>query len=134
MSKQEQLPSDQQFPQKGSSQSGTGFGYQVQARYMFHEPKEFGGIVLDNRWRTLYFQRSPIGVPTAGEFEWYLRPCQCMSYQAAQALRWWFVAAAEARDIAGSLCLETRLLKVKIKYSTESEVLEAIEEVDRHGR
>lgn len=128
------LTKEQEFPQKGSSMSGTDFGYQVQARYNFHTPKQFGDIVLDQRWRTLYFQKSPIGVPVAGELQWYLRPCQCMSFQAAQALRWWFVADAEASDLLGSMCLETRLLKVRVKYSTESEILEPICEVTEHGR
>lgn len=119
---------DLQLPD-GNSVSGTQYGYQVQARYMYHEPKDFGGIILDQRWRTLYFEKSPIGVPTSrGAFDWYLPASNCMTKYAAEALRWWFLANCERGDWGGSLCVETRIVKFKIEYSHKAEATAVCEE------
>jgi hypothetical protein len=37
----------------------------------------------------------------------------------AEALRWQFLAGAEGESRLGSLCLETRLIAHKVKYSYE---------------
>lgn len=113
----------------GNSASGTMHGYQVQARYMYHEPKEFGGMILDQRWKTLSFDRSPVGVPTTrGLHDWYLPASNCMTLAAAQALRWWFLANCESSTWGGALCVETRIVSFEIKYSVEAKATAVMEE------
>jgi hypothetical protein len=119
---------DLQLP-VGNSGNGTNYGYQVQARYMYLEPRDFGGIILDQRWRTLYFEKSPIGVPTSrGTFDWFLPASSCMTKQAAEALRWWFLANCESGTWGGSLCVETRLVQFKIEYSHKAEAIAVCEQ------
>jgi hypothetical protein len=98
--------------------SGTDSGWSVEARYAYYEPKVINGMMLDDRWRTVHFNdTSPIGVPRGPRYHSpWLAHCGLYSYQSAQALRWWFIAQAEA-ELLGSLCLETRLVKHKITYS-----------------
>lgn len=111
-------PSPDSFPCKGSSGNGSENAYSVQARMAYHEPKEICGQLLDTRWRTIYFQQSPIGVPTQSRHcPWQGSLPGMMTYQAAEALRWWFLAnAAHTYD---HFCVETRLVKHKITYSYE---------------
>jgi hypothetical protein len=47
----------------------------------------------------------------------WLSAGHCFSYQAAQALRWWFHANADAG--IGGICLRSRIVKFAIKYSIE---------------
>jgi hypothetical protein len=127
-----QVPSEEsndlQLP-IGNSGSGTMHGYKVQARYMYHEPKDFGGLILDQRWRTLNFEKSPTGVPTSrGTFDWYLPASNCMTKAAAEALRWWFLASCESERWGGSLCVETRIVQFKIEYSHKAEPVAVCEQ------
>lgn len=112
------------FPMKGSSGSGSDSGFTVQARYAYPEPKDFHGQILDNRWRTLHFQQSPIGVPAQARYApWSGSMPGLMTYPAAEALRWWFIAnAAHSFD---HFCLETRIIKHEIKYSYSEEAVAA---------
>lgn len=110
------------------SGSGTNTGFQVQARYMHNEPKQFGDIILDQRWRTLHFPRSPIGVPAARDWDWWLPASQCMTFEAAQALRWWFLANCVAGNWGGRLCVETRIVSFKITYSHAAKVSAVMDE------
>lgn len=122
----EELPS-------GCCGHGTTPGYQVQARYI-GEPKILGGVMLSKEWKTLWFPNSPVGVPThSGPHDWYLPAAECMSYEAAQALRWWFLSVCAA-DILGSMCIETRLLAYRIKYSYEATEPKVIVEVKESWR
>lgn len=107
----------------GPSGNGTIYGYVVQARYNFHYPEKFGDIILGKRWRTLAFLevRPDIGVPIGDSWEAPIfKQVGCYSYEAAQALRWWFLAQANAHHPTGSLCLETRLVQMKVEYSHKS--------------
>lgn len=130
------LTSDQKASlPSGSSCSGTDLGYKVQARYMYGEPGIFEGIVLDQRWRTLHFEKSPIGVPPSrGCFDWYLPASGCVTLAAAQALRWWFLANCGANNVGGSLCVETRIVIFKIKHSYEAIADGVIEETEQQIR
>ena len=53
-----------------------------------------------------------------------------LGYAAAQALRWWLHAAAEADNMSG-LCLETRIISHKISYSHKIETVGAHDHI--HG-
>lgn len=117
-------PAPDTFPSKGTNGSGTDSAFSVQARMAYWEPKEICGHLLDTRWRTIHFQQSPIGVPTQARYcPWGASLQGLMTYQAAEALRWWFMAqAAHSFD---HLCLETRIVKHKVTYSFSEEAVGA---------
>lgn len=115
------MEKESEYPKDGQSHSGTTNGYSVQARYNYPEPKQFGDIILHREWKTIYFPKSnTIGVPTGNSLDWAANQLGLLSYPAAQALRWWFHANAEA-EILGSLCLETRIVKHKVEYSIKEQ-------------
>lgn len=106
------------FPKKGPSGSGTDVSYSVEARLAYWEPRQVCGHLLDTRWTRLHFAKSPIGVP-AKKFAMLAGPAiaagnELLDYQAAQALRWWFLANAEQEFSCG--CIETRLVKHTVRY------------------
>lgn len=113
----------------GNSMNGTNdSGYQVQARYMGPDgAKKVGDMMLCATWKTINFKKSHGGVPGGKAFEFWLPATDCMNFSAAQALRWWFIAEAEA-ELFGSLCLETRIVRFKIDYSVKAEAVSVLEE------
>lgn len=126
-----QLPTEEsgdlQLP-SGNSGSGSRPGYQVQARCVGHEPELVCGQLLDQRWKTLRFEKSPIGVPAYRAWDWHLQASDCMNYEAAQALRWWFLAETANNRLAGRICIETRIVAFKIQYSHQSVAGSVLEE------
>ncbi len=106
-------PADE-FPKKGTSASGTDTAYTVEARMAYHRPEIVAGHNLDLRWSRVSFEASRVGVPNRPSM-FPLERLGLLSYQAAQALRWWFVAEA-AKDHK-HLCVETRLVEHEVKYS-----------------
>ncbi len=124
-----------EFPKRGQSCQGTDMGYTVEARMNCPTPNIIAGRVFDNRWRTVYFDKSPVGfpgVPIGGRLTEFAIPFGLMSYNAAQALRYWFIAFAETQDHAG-ICLETRLVTHAIKFNVSEESTGAIEAFDFRG-
>lgn len=123
------------FPYKGTSGSGGLVAYSVEARYAYPEPKIFAGNLLDSRWRTVHFDKvqPPFGVPAGGRYHQpMLYYTGLYEYQAAQALRWWFLAAAHAEFSCG--CIETRLIEHKIEYSFKSTATKAVAPVGGDDR
>src|SRR5690606_9220355 len=85
-----------------------------------------GSQLFDQRWKRVKFDTIPlpVGVPSGPPSLSGLRDkLGLYSYQAAQALRWWFHANAAASW--NDLCLETRLVKHRVKYSYECEAISA---------
>jgi len=113
--------------------SGADVGYTVEARHNYIRPCKIGNQMFDNRWQQVEFEGGPHGVPTMTIGHRALHLGFLLPYNAAQALRWWFVAAAEAGEIGGALCLETRLVKHKLKYSYEVEAIETVAESGKEG-
>lgn len=122
------------YKRERGSQSGTETAYSVEARYNNHSPIVIGGQVFDNRWRAVKFDKSPIGVPDEKSFHRHAEEYGLHGYAAAQALRWWLHAAADAERIGGSLCLESRLVKHTISYSQKVVAISAHEVVGRGGQ
>lgn len=100
-----------------SSHNGTTPGYYVEAMSTSNWPEHVGKQVFDTRWRRVSFDEAVVGVPVAKSC---YRPIMAMagvySYEAAQALRWWFHASAES-----GICLRSRIVKCAVKYSVEVE-------------
>lgn len=105
---------DDYKPNKGSG-SGTETAYTVEARYNYPDPSMIGVQIFDNKWRTVNFDKSQIGIPQCSDYAKYTKEHGMYGYQAAQALRWWFVAAASM--IHKDICLETRIVKHVIEHS-----------------
>jgi hypothetical protein len=110
-----------------SSSHSTMIGYTVEAMYDSNHPQIVAGQLLDNRWREVQFDdKSPIGVPTTNWFTRDIRKHGLYSYEAAQALRWWFHAAGNSESMC--MCLKTRLVEHKVVTDTKVIILEPLEE------
>lgn len=99
-----------------TSCNGTTEGWSVEGRSVFLRAEEINGQLFDERWQRVQFIKGPIGVPNNSWDEPWLSRMGLHSYAAAQALRWWFHANADL-----SACLETRLVRHRVKYSVASE-------------
>jgi len=91
--------------------------YKVEVRSSYYDPTVVdNGFVIDFAWRTLPIVRGPslygMNVPVA-YFDRDGVDHGLVSFTAAQAHRWAFHAWLEARQIAGSLCIQTRLVQVE---------------------
>ncbi len=107
------MADESEFPRAGSSTSnGTERAWSVEARHT-HDPAKIGDQIFDSKWRRVNFASSPVGVPIAYSSSGYDRH-GLLSYQTAQALRWWLKAEAAKTHL---ICLDTRLIEHEIKYS-----------------
>lgn len=93
--------------------------YSVEARIAFHEPGMIGKQIFDNRWRTVKFDKSAeIGVPNAPVFS-RAKDHGLFGHSAAQALRWWLHAEADANH--QGYCLQTRIVEHRISTNHKVE-------------
>jgi hypothetical protein len=120
-----------EYRKEGGSGSGTETAYTVEARYDYSEPIQVGKQLFDNRWRRVNFEPSLFGVPQCAPFARHTRDNGMLGYAAAQALRWWVHAEADATNMTG-LCLETRIISHRITYSHKIEAIAAHEHI--HGK
>ncbi|MBR8182114.1 hypothetical protein KDW54_06850 [Burkholderia ambifaria] len=106
-----------EFPKSGQSGNGRTTGYSVEARFVTTSQDHvvINGVIYTDRWKRVHVDQGPVGVPPHGRFESWLDQCLLMNYPAAQAIRWWFHALAEA-DFH-NICLETRIVKHEVEYS-----------------
>lgn len=110
------------------SGSGTIAYYKVEVRTSYYQPTVLGEgknrFVIDNCWRewsirpgsTIYGTNVPYG----RQFNHGADDLGLFSYVVAEAHRLALLAHLEAAEIMGSLCIETRLVKVEYKYSFEA--------------
>lgn len=117
---------------KHGSGSSTGTYFKIEVRNNSSMPKVIGDakvpipFVIDNYWRTLPIYRGAtawgVNIPIRS---WHtdLEAADhgLVSYTAAEAHRWAFLAALEAGTVGGSLCIETRLVAVELHktYTTK---------------
>lgn len=126
------------------SGSGTTVGYSIEARSV-SQPTFILGNMIGEKWTRLDFPRGEKGVPVPGCYDGsgQLARLGLFSYPSAQAIRWWFMAAAENDFINDATpiripmprpwSLETRLVRHEIKYQytvTATSVHELIENHD----
>ena len=112
------------YDKRGGGGSSTETAYTVEARVNYPRPASIAGQIFDLRWRRVLFQKTApdIGVPDAPSHKTLTLEHGMLSYEAAQALRWWFHAAA-GHDL-GMVCLETRLVSHKIVSTYEINAVE----------
>ncbi len=113
--------------------SGTCHGYSFEARYNYPSPKTVGGIALDNRWRAIGWQEAKIGIPLRRHRMFGLDATMLLEHNEAEALRWWFICLADATEVCGSLCLETRIVEHEIKYEYSATPIAYIDAMDMRG-
>lgn len=110
------------FPKLTGSGSGGILGYTVEARLAYPEAGSILGQIFDLRWKRVHFDPgSPVGVP--GPRSQDAARLGLMDYAQAQAMRWWFVAAADAEFSAG--CVETRIVKHTGSYTYTAQAVSA---------
>ena len=110
------------YKRERGSGSGTETAYTVEARYNYPCPASIGGQIFDNRWREVKFQDSVVGVPRCAPYYRHTLEHGMLGYAAAQALRWWLHALAEADCLSG-VCLETRIISHQIKHTHKIETI-----------
>jgi hypothetical protein len=103
------------FPKSNGSGSGTDVAYSVEARLAYPTPRMVCGHLLDARWQRVEFEKSRTGIPVKDRLFPVHNTLGLFGYQAAQALRWWFLAQADVEF--SCLCIETRLIEHKVQYS-----------------
>lgn len=116
---------------KGPSHSGTESAWTVEARSSINRPIACGDLLLGSEWTPVPFNCAACGVPT-GHLLFQGADLGMLTYPAAQALRWWFLADLSAvfKDIG----VETRLVEYKITYSKTSTPMRAMDQCDSRGR
>lgn len=107
-----------------TSQHGTTHGYRVEAMVDSDDPLTVDGQTFTRKWRFVHYAEGAVGVPIGPRFErHWLAASHTYDYAAAQALRWWLHANANAAMGIlgfGAMSLHTRLVKYRIKYDIEA--------------
>lgn len=127
--------------------SGTTVGYSVEARST-STPTLVLGNMIGEKWTRISFARGEKGVPIPGCWDGsgQLERLGLFSYESAQAMRWWFLAAAEndfvyAEDTPYAPIrlprprpwnLETRLVRHEVKYQYAVTAVSVCEFVANH--
>lgn len=106
---------DPDYDPNFSSGTASEVCFVVEARDISQTPCVVADQIFDNRWKRVHFERGAVGVPPCNPFQLYTNRNGYLSYPAAQALRWWLHANAEAT--MHGMCLETRLVEVRIESS-----------------
>ncbi len=118
-----------EMPAAGNHGSGSGsdVGYKVEVRTSYCQPKKIGDFTIDNVWREIPIREgaTPWGnnVPVSLLHRRMLLEYGLVSYAAAEAHRWALIATIDASDFSGSLCVQTRLVQVELRYRHETEEL-----------
>ncbi len=114
---------------------GTDFGYRVEARLDYPTPDVICGVLMDNRWQEIGWEMvsdgrgtpRPTNIPTG------LQVGCLLSRNEAEALRWWFICAADSGRLGSSWCVETRIVECRVKYEFSVTPTAYIDAFDRRG-
>jgi hypothetical protein len=114
-----------------SSMHGTETGWSVEARSSVpNHPIDCGDrfILTNEGWSTVPFLLAPPGrgIPSRSIYG-ITEIVSLLAYEAAQALRWWFVAEMKQQHKHG---IETRLVMHTVKFSVEATKVGVDELVD----
>jgi hypothetical protein len=95
--------------------------YIVEARTSYISPEVHCGMILDGQWRRVYFPESPIGIKTL-TYSRIADELQLLNYEAALARATWFMSEPSSGELPfHALCVQTRIVKVKLTYSYSTE-------------
>lgn len=120
--RREVLPLEAGYETLHSSGGGTMEGCTVEARVLGREPASIAGQLFDERWRPVRFARGAVGVPPVPSYCQRLDEHNLLGQSAAQALRWWLHAQAEA-EWPPKFALETRIVVHTLTYSDKVEAV-----------
>jgi hypothetical protein len=112
---------------------GTTYGYMLEARNNYINPVTIRGLTLDNRWRRVGHHEGDVGIPRGKYRDHALDAAGLVKRHEAEALRWWFICAAEEAEGMRSICLETRIVECKVEYSFSSTQIAYVDSMDRRG-
>lgn len=93
------------------SGESTTIGYTVEARFNLRDPEIVNGVILDQSWRQINFDKSCIDILKRDVDIENIYEYELLSYSVAQTLRWWFHTQAEKNCTGASIGLETRLVR-----------------------
>ena len=102
-------------------------GYTVQARYSRDGAKEICGQTFTDSWSEVRFERGRTGVPISSPGDHAINVSGLLSYQSAEAMRWWFLANAAAQF--NHMCLETRIIEHAVRLECTSTPVRVIQEL-----
>jgi hypothetical protein len=110
-------------------------GYRPEVRTSYGSPTLVNGTIVDSAWRTIKFdlRNDTLGIPI-GYFDANMKEHGLLGYAQAEAIRWWFIAQADAEQMAGSLYLETRLQAYDLVLTHKITPKDAIGAIDSRGR
>lgn len=110
--------------EKPETHSGTMTGWRIEYRCTSPHARVVGQTIIEPTWRELPvdWAKDDRALPTkipVGRLDRDLIDHGLLSYSAAQAHRWAFIAALEAATFLGSHDLETRLIPYRLKFHKE---------------
>jgi hypothetical protein len=110
-------------------------GYRPEVRTSYHTPSLVAGQIVDSEWRPISYKTGEgiLGIPH-GYFDKQLSEQGLLGYAAAEAIRWWFMAAAEAERPLGALYLETRLQSYSVVLTHKVTPKEVVGALDCRGK
>jgi len=109
----------------GGSMNASGRFFAVQARVAPNaEPRMVGDLMLTHQWKRVEFERGAVGVPHGRPWQWGAEELRLLSWPAAQALRWWWLAQYDAATF-GAHEIETRLVEHAVNWSVQSTTIAA---------
>ena len=117
-----------ELPTSGFHGSGTSHkeGYKIEIRSSYFTPILLGDFVIDTVWRTIPVKEGTtphgINIPVK-DYDRKMLDIGLLSYTAVEAHRWAILSMLDATKLGGTLCIETRLVKVRYNYSYTTEEL-----------
>jgi hypothetical protein len=98
--------------------------YRVEARCDVPRQAQ-DGTIFGTEWRVVTFNKSSHGVPIHDWRGVLSLFGDLLTYEAAQSLRWWFVAAEHAH-------FDTRIVPYKVSYEAKSFKQEPVDAIGAH--
>ena len=110
-------------------------GYRPEVRTSYRDPTLVSGQIVDGVWREIkYHSRDDLSGIPAGYFDKKLKEHGLLGRPQAEAIRWWFLAQAEAERATGALCLETRLKSYELVLTHKVIEKESLPATDFQGK
>lgn len=109
------------------SESSTRTFYKIEVRTTYHTPKILGegknAFVIDHVWREIPIYEGHMPWASNVPVRHYDRDALdrgLVSRLVAEAHRWTFLAALEAGQLGGNLCIETRIVQIELSTTIKT--------------